>query len=177
VPAAENQQTIGTGRFLRLIRENGWEHAERIGATGVVAVVAVTPEDEMVLTEQYRPPVRHSVIDLPAGLAGDGDENRDEAAETAARRELEEEAGWTARTLRRVASLPTSPGLTSETVQLYLAEELSRIGPGGGDESEKIDVHLVPRVTIAAWLEQRVAEGCLIDPKVYAALWWLDRLK
>jgi ADP-ribose pyrophosphatase len=176
VSAADDHQTIGEGRFLRLIREDGWEYAERRGATGVVAVLAFTPAGELVLTGQYRPPVKHLVVDLPAGLAGDGHADADEALETAARRELEEETGWTARSFRPVATLPTSPGLTSETVVLFLADGLSRIGPGGGDDSEAIEVHLVPRSTISTWLAERVAQGCLIDPKVYAALWWADRV-
>lgn len=174
--SADDHQTVDEGRFLRLIRENGWEYAERVGATGVVAVLAVTPRDELLLTEQYRPPVKQSVIDLPAGLAGDGDEYGDESAETAARRELEEETGWTASSLRPMATLPTSPGLTSETVELFLAESLTRIGPGGGDDSETITVHLVPRQHIAAWLHEQVVTGILVDPKVYAALWLVDQL-
>lgn len=177
MPADNDRQTIGRGRFLRLVSENGWEYAERTGATGVVAVLAVTPENELVLTEQYRPPVRQSVIDLPAGLAGDVHGAEDEAMSMAARRELEEETGFTAGSLRRIAPLPSSPGLSSEVVELFLAEDLSRISSGGGDESESIEVHLVSRATIADWLDERVTRGCLVDPKVYAALWWLEQLR
>lgn len=173
---AGDRQILGEGRFLRLFTQQSWEFAERIAATGVVAVLAVTPDDELLLTEQYRPPVQKSVIDLPAGLAGDVQGAEDEDLAAAARRELEEETGWTARTLREIATLPTSPGLTSETVVLFVAEELSRIGPGGGDDSETIAVHVVPRQHIAAWLHEQVAAGVLVDPKVYASLWWLDRV-
>lgn len=167
-------RTLGAGRFLRLVCRDGWEYVERAGATGVVAVLALTSRDELVLTEQFRPPVSRRVIDLPAGLAGDGDS--DETSQAAARRELEEETGFTSHAFRQLTRLPTSPGLTSETVDLLLAEGICRNGPGGGDESENIEVHLVPRSTIAAWLEERVAAGCLVDPKVYAALWWAERL-
>jgi ADP-ribose pyrophosphatase len=176
VSAADDLQTIGKGRFLRLICEDGWEYAQRIGAHGVVAVLAITPQDELVLTEQYRLPVKRAVIDLPAGLAGDLPGAGDEELTIAARRELEEETGWTARTLRPLATLPSSPGLTSETVDLFLAEGTCRIGPGGGDDSEAIIVHLVPRPHIAAWLHEQLAAGMLVDPKVYAALWLVDQL-
>ena len=169
-------ETIAQGRFLRLIRVDGWEYAERVGATGVVAVLAITPDDELVLTEQYRRPVWQRVIDLPAGLSGDGAAAGDETPETAGRRELEEETGFTARTLRHLVKLSTSPGLTSETVDLLLAEGISRIGPGGGDDSEAIEVHLVPRSNAAIWLDERIRDGCLVDPKVFTALWWADRL-
>lgn len=172
----DDELTIGEGRFLRLASIGGWEYAERLGATGVVAVLALTPQDELILTQQYRPPVRGSVIDLPAGLAGDACGAHYEAFSTAARRELEEETGFTTASLRLLARLPTSPGLTSETVNLFLAEDVSRIGPGGGDDSEAITVHLVPRRRIASWLDEQTASGLFVDPKVYAALWWADRV-
>lgn len=172
----DDRQILATGQFLQLIREGRWEFTERIGVTGVVAVLAMTSDDALVLTEQYRPPVGKRVIDLPAGLAGDicGQEAEDFSA--AALRELEEETGFTAKSMRPLATLPTSPGLTSETIDLYLAESVTQIGAGGGDEHEEITVHVVGRRDIAAWLDERAAQGCLIDSKVYAALWWSDQL-
>ena len=95
-------ETLGEGRFLRLVRRNGWEFVQRIGVDGVVAIVAVTGDRELVVVEQKRPAVGRTVLDLPAGLAGDVD--GEDSLEAAARRELEEETGFVAAGWERLAS-------------------------------------------------------------------------
>jgi ADP-ribose pyrophosphatase len=97
---------LGAGHWLRLVHVDGWEFVERVKATGVVAIVAVTPDGELILTEQFRRSVNGRVIDLPAGLAGDGPES--EELVTAARRELIEETGYDARRFTLLAHAPTS---------------------------------------------------------------------
>lgn len=123
---------LGEGRFLRLVSVDTWEWVERRRVSGVVAVVAVTPDERLLLTGQRRRAVDRQVIDLPAGLAGDDPGAEDEGLPAAARRELEEETGWTADRLVVVATCPTSPGLTSEIVTILRASGLRRIGAGGG---------------------------------------------
>lgn len=142
---------------------------ERTVASGVVVIVAVTDEGRLVLTEQYRIPVERSVIELPAGLAGDG-----EAGETliaAAHRELLEETGYEATAMGRLADGPSSAGLTSEVVTFMRASGLRRVGPGGGDADEAITVHEVLLDEVGAWLDAMTRRGYLVDPKVYAGLY------
>lgn len=165
---------LGKGKFLRLVRDGKWEIAERINARGVVAVIAVTDDREYILTEQFRPAVGRLVIDLPAGLSGDikGQKNEDHAV--SANRELVEETGFSAGSLRHLADCPSSPGLTSEVVAYYLADELTRVSTGGGIESEQIQVQTPKLRTIKKWLAEQVAAGKLIDPKVYAGLYFIS---
>ncbi|MBA3686138.1 MAG: NUDIX hydrolase, partial [Planctomycetes bacterium] len=113
------RRTIAAGRFLHLVEEGGWEFAERRNASGVVAVVAVTPDNRLLLTRQRRTAVGTEVIDLPAGLAGDDPGAAGERLEQAARRELVEETGWDAERFERLTAGPPSPGLSSEIVALY----------------------------------------------------------
>ena len=162
---------LGRGRFLRLVERNGWEYVERARGTGVVAIVAVTDDGRLLLTEQYRPAVDAPVIDLPAGLVGDEDGATDEDLETAAARELREETGYEARSWKVITTSPTSPGLTSETVTLFLAEHLDRTGDGGGEATEAITVHTVSLAELPTWLQNQSDTLRLIDPKVYAGLW------
>ena len=165
-------EVLGEGRFLRLVRRQGWEHVARRGVRDIVVIVAVTPTGELLLVEQLRPAVDARVIELPAGLVGDEPEHAGEPLVAAARRELLEETGWEAKAFERLSVGPPSAGVSTEIVTLLRARELVRRGDGGGTGAENITVHPVPVAAAEAWLRQREIEGLLIDPKVYAALWF-----
>jgi ADP-ribose pyrophosphatase len=167
--------TLAQGRFLRLVNAGGWEYAERVNASGVVAVIAVTEDREIILTEQYRPAVKKRVIDMPAGLAGDIPGEETEALATAARRELLEETGYRARRMKFLTAGPPSAGMSSEIVSFFLAKGCRRVADGGGDDHEEIDVHVVPLKSVAAWLRKRAGKRRCVDPKVYAALYFAER--
>ncbi len=160
------------GRYLGISERDDWEFTTRVNARAVVVIVPVTPEGELVLVEQFRIPVDSAVIELPAGLVGDQGDPDEDLLE-AARRELEEETGYAAERWRLLLLCPSSAGLTDEMLHVYLAEDLRRVGPGGGDASEDIRVHRVPVGEVPAWLDARLAEGLMVDPKVYAGLFWL----
>ena len=170
--AGRQLSVLGAGRFLRLVREERWEFVERLSVTGVVAIVAVTDAGELVLTEQFRNPVRVRVIDLPAGLAGDEPGSAKESLVAAARRELIEETGFSARRFERLASAPTSPGLSSEVVTFYRASGLKPVGAGGGTGDEKIATHYIKLTSLPAWLRRQARSGIQIDLKVYAGLYF-----
>ena len=174
MPKKKSTRTVlGKGKFLQLVRDGKWEFAERINARGVVAVVAVTDDREFVLTEQFRAAVGKRVIDLPAGLSGDLQGQEDEAESISALRELVEETGFHASALEHLADCPSSPGLTSEVVSYFFARGVKRVNAGGGVEHEQIDVQTPRLRTIKKWLASQVASGKLIDPKVYAGLYFI----
>lgn len=163
------------GRHLRLVVRNGWEFVERPGIRGIVLVVAVTPENRLLLVEQRREPVDTNVVELPAGLAGDTESPADEPLEEAARRELVEETGWDAKAMERLTSGPPSAGVSSEVITFFRARGLWRAGAGCGVEGEAITVHEVPLAAAEEFLREREAGGTLIDPKVWAGLWFARR--
>lgn len=170
-------RTLHETRYLRLVESEGWVYAERANATGVVVLVALTNEGELLLTEQFRRPVDRRVIELPAGLVGDEVGASDEEMSAAAHRELIEETGYRAARLRRVAHGPATAGLSSEILTFFLAEKLTLVGEGGGVEGEDIVVHRIPVAKAAAWLSRKQKSGTLVDPKVYAGLWFVrDRI-
>src|SRR5438067_9786268 len=109
------------GKHIVVLDRDDWEFVERKKAKEAVAIVALTGDGELILTEQHRAPVDARVIDLPAGLI-----ERYEAEETAWRRELEEETGFTCDEVVLLASSPTSPGITSEIVHFYRAKGVRR---------------------------------------------------
>lgn len=161
---------LAAGRHLRLVSQDGWEFAERAGVTGVVAIVAVTDDGRIVLTEQFRAPIGGRVIDLPAGLAGDVPGGETEELAEAARRELLEETGYEAREIRYLAHGPSSAGMTSEIITFFRAEGLKKVGPGGGEASEDIVVHEVPLERIDGWLRDRMSRGVQVETKLFAGL-------
>ncbi len=168
--------TLHAGKFLALVKEGRWEYVDRLGATGAAIVAAVTSERKLLLVEQYRIPVHARTIELPAGIIGD-DPGGNESPADAAHRELLEETGYAAERIETLTTGPASSGLTSEVVTLLLASGLKCVHAGGGVGHENITVHEVPLSEVHDWLAAKASEGLLIEPKVYAGLYFIPQLK
>src|SRR4249919_3776104 len=139
----DETRTVYECQWLRVKIRGDWEYAERIHADGLaVIIIAVTPENNLVLVEQFRIPINCKSIEMPAGLVGDM--HTDESPALSAERELLEETGWQANRIEILMTGPTSPGFSSERVCFARATELTRIHAGGGDAQEDIRVHEVP---------------------------------
>ncbi|MCL6740805.1 NUDIX hydrolase [Sphingomonas sp. RB56-2] len=156
------------GKYIRIVRDGTWEYVERCG--GVHAVVILAEHDgNVVLIEQVRVPLgNRKCLELPAGLVGDEDPNA--TVEGTAVKELEEETGFTAERIEVIGQFYSSPGMVAEGFTLVTAHGLRRIGEGGGTEHEQIEVHLVPRADIPAFVEAKRAEGVAIDVKLLLLL-------
>ncbi len=161
------------GRFISLLERDNWEYAELENSQGLVAIIATTETQDIVLVEQFRIPVNSRVIELPAGLVADSAEFQGESVITAGRRELFEETGFEARNWSEIMTVPLSAGLTSAMLGMVRATGLHRSGEGGGDSSEDILTHIIPLTELGPWLEQQRELGKQIDHKVYAALYWI----
>jgi ADP-ribose pyrophosphatase len=164
---------LATGAFLSLVREGRWEYAERVNATGAAIIVAVTDDAKLLLVEQERIPCGARTIELPAGIIGDEPAAGEESDAMAARRELLEETGYGAEVIEPLTTGPASSGLTSELVTIFRATRLRRTGQGGGVAHEQITVHEIPLSDVHRWLENQARRGVLIDPKIYAGLYFL----
>jgi len=167
-------ETLYEGRWLSLRKRGRWEYAERNNPGGAVIILAVTPDDNVLFVEQYRVSILQNTIEMPAGLVGDEVDQADESALLAAQRELEEETGYRCARVEFVHCGPSSSGMSTEMITFARAWELEKVGPGGGDETENIVVHEVPRREAGAWLFARAAEGYSIDPKLFAGLWFIE---
>ena len=155
------------GKYIRIVREGRWEYVERCGGVHAVVILAEY-EGKLVLIEQPRVPLgNRKAIELPAGLVGDED---DKGVEETAAKELEEETGFTADRIEVIGEFFSSPGMVSEGFTLVRAHGLSKIGDGGGNEHEEIEVHLVPRAEIPSFVERKRSEGAAIDTKMLLLL-------
>lgn len=172
--AEADATTLYTGKWLTLKQRAHWEFVERNNPQGAVIIVAVTPADRVLFVEQYRVPIRQLTIEMPAGLIGDSGHDGDIGATDTARRELEEETGWTCGRIVPLHSGPSSAGMSTEMMHFVRALDLRKVGGGGGDHTEDIIVHEVPRSDAGTWLRAMTAKGYSIDPKLFAGLWFLD---
>lgn len=163
------------GKFLRLVRDRHWEYVTRVNSSGAGFIAALTDTGDVVLVEQYRLPLQARTIELPAGMIGDDAAFQDESIEASALRELEEETGFRGTHAQILTSGPVAAGMTSEMLHLVRIRGLQRVGAGGGVDGEDITVHLVPLAGIDDWLRGKQAEGLLIEPRIYAALYFLAR--
>ena len=158
-------------KWLAVHREGHWDYVQRPNSDAAVAILAITPKDEVLLVEQFRIPLGKRTIEIPAGLVGDEEEFAGEDLAETARRELLEETGYAAEGMELLVSSPTSSGMTSELTHIYRAFELKRVDEGGGVGGEDITIHKVPLKSIRQWLKQAEADGLMVDFKIHSALW------
>ncbi|MFY4775893.1 NUDIX hydrolase [Metabacillus sp. RGM 3146] len=103
---------------------------------GAVAVIALREDKKIVMVEQFRKPMERMMVEIPAGKLEKG-----EKPECAAKRELEEETGYTCGSLQHLISFYTSPGFADELVHLYIAEDLKTMETKAElDEDEFVDL-------------------------------------
>jgi ADP-ribose pyrophosphatase len=165
------KKTLFEGRFIRLVDDDGWEFADRVGSIGVVCIIAIDGE-HIILVEEFRKAFQAPVISVPAGLIDQAEAGkRQETAIEAALRELREETGYTARRIEEVSSGPISAGMTTERVIFFLAQDLLS-GKQMLDHDEDIKVHRVPLPHLHDYLDECAARGAEIDAKIFAGLYF-----
>lgn len=134
--------------------------------TGAVGVVALDDDDRVLMIRQYRQPIGGYLFEVPAGL-------RDVAGEHpwhTARRELLEEAGYTANTWHVLVDFYNSPGGSDEAFRCYLARDLHEVDGGRPATGEAEEAHL-PRTWVP--LDEAidlVLRGDLHNPTVVAGV-------
>ena len=95
---------------------------------GAAAVLPVLPDGRVLLVRQYRHPVERSLWEIPAGTLEPG-----ETPETCARRELLEETGHEPGRLSAQGAFHSSPGYTTERIQLFVAYDARRVSEPTGE--------------------------------------------
>jgi ADP-ribose pyrophosphatase len=170
-PPSVSRQTRFEGKIVSVVWEtvtlpNGKQpEIEIVRHPGGAAAVALDDKGRVCLLRQYRPVFRDWIWELPAGKLDPGED-----ALATAQRELIEEAGVKAERWRPLGGVYSSPGVFSETVYLYLAEELTAV-PSAAEEHELFEVHWLPLEDALA----RAADGDINDGKTVAGLFRASR--
>lgn len=138
------EKPLYQGKFFSLKREtvhfkthppHNWDFLIHPGA---VAVLPVLDNGHILLIKQWRRAVKQILIEIVAGLLDPG-----EKPAAAALREMQEEAGYSAKTLLPLSQFYVAPGLSTEYIHLFLAKDLVK-NPLPPDDHEAIDVMEVP---------------------------------
>ncbi len=99
---------------------------------GAVAIVPILDDGRILLVKQYRYATGKELLEIPAGTLEAG-----EALDTCARRELREETGYTAGSMKRIISMYVAPGYSNELIHVFFATELKQ-GEKNTEEDEDI---------------------------------------
>jgi 8-oxo-dGDP phosphatase len=143
-PGAEDEEP-----FTRVVLEH----------PGAVVILAVDDEERVLCLRQYRHPARMRMFELPAGLL----DVAGEAPQVAAARELVEEAGLEASEWTPLTSAYSSPGISSERIDYFLARGLGRADRGDftavHEEADMETVWVPYADLLAACLDGRVQDA------------------
>lgn len=162
--------TVAKGQYLALMRTTeGWEYARHNHGHGIVAALGLTADQKVVLIRQHRPPIRHLVLELPAGVA----ETPDLAAEAV--REFSEETSYQLDQVEHLYSAPICAGLSSNLLHVYWGAASVRTPEGRpqSDDVGAVELHelngLVSRLTTPP-------NNHYVDQTIWASLCHLDRV-
>jgi len=126
-----------------------------------VAVIPVTPSNELVMVRQYRHGSGELSLEPPGGLVKDG-----QSPEQSAREELEEETGYRAPAFQLLGWMHPMPAIFTNRFYVYLAEEATPTGLLNPDETEEIETVLVP----VSQLDEYIRTGKITCSVMIAAL-------
>jgi ADP-ribose pyrophosphatase len=134
--------------------------------------IVVTKEERIILVRQYRYPVDQVTFELPGGVI-----EKDETPIDAAKREMEEETGYTSTDIEFLLQVAPNPAINNNTAYFFLAKNAVPATVMNSDAFEDIDVVSFSKEEIWQLIqENKMQHGVQVGP-LYAALVRLGWLK
>ena len=175
-PGLIDSRVIHDGRIVHLsldrVRfpdgsEGDLELIRHPGASAIVPFLDPPGSEDprVLLVHQYRYATGGMIYEVPAGVL-----EPNERPEACARRELEEETGWCAGTLRHLTTIYTTPGFTDERIHLFAAWGLTE-----GHQKHDADEFLSVEAFRFSRVRSMIEAGEIVDGKSLSALLWVDR--
>ncbi len=151
---------VNLEQFDVQVGNKGWHTYQVVRHPGGVGVLPLHEDGSVTLIRQLRPAVDATLLELPAGRLGQGEDPAD-----CGRRELREETGLSAENLAPLGLLHSSPGVFDETIHLYLATGLQQ-GAAEPEAYEDIETVRLPLTEALAMAR----DGRISDGKTITAL-------
>jgi len=160
------------GKFLKVSRDRiqlpdgKISHREYIRHPGAVVILPLFEDGRVLLERQFRYPNDQVFVEFPAGKIDPG-----EAHLACAKRELEEETGYTATDWRFVCTIHNAIAYSDEHLELFLARGLTA-GEAKLDDGEFLEIFTA---TVPELLEM-VKAGQVTDVKTIIGAFWLEKI-
>jgi ADP-ribose pyrophosphatase len=166
-------ETRYSGRIFSLIVDeveySSGNHAVREVADhpGGAAVIPLLDNGSVILVHQYRYPVKKHLFEIPAGKLDAGED-----PQVCAARELEEETGYTAGSIKKLTSIYTTPGFCNEQLHIYVATDLKKSPRGQRLEEGELDLTIrqLPFDQVVTMIEK----GEIVDGKTICGILMVD---
>lgn len=168
-----SSEQVFDGNFLKVQRDqvrlpNGQiASREYIKHPGAVVILPVFEDGSVLLERQYRYPLKQVFIEFPAGKIDPGEDPL-----ACAKRELQEETGYTAQSWQFVCTIHNAIAYADEHLEIYLAKDLTP-GEINLDENEFLESYRAP----LAELSEAVRLGQVTDVKTIIGAFWLEKIQ
>ncbi|MFD2368233.1 NUDIX domain-containing protein [Pseudoduganella sp. GCM10020061] len=165
-------ETVYDGKFLKVdcdlieLPDGKQTHREFIRHPGAVVILPLLADGRVLVERQFRYPMQREFIEFPAGKIDPGEADLD-----CAKRELEEETGYTAKEWTYVCTIHNAIAYSDERLELFLARDLTAGAPKL-DEGEFLECFTA---TVPELLEM-VRTGKITDVKTIIGLFWLEKI-
>lgn len=152
--------------------QNGSVFEPYVIETGTwVNVIALTKDRKIVLIKQYRHGVGQVLLEIPAGVM----DAEDESPLQAAKRELLEETGYASEKFVQIGSVYPNPATHTNMTYSFLALDVEKVGEQNLDETEEIEISLVPFDEFIALAKEGGLPQALHVSALFFALAYLER--
>jgi 8-oxo-dGTP pyrophosphatase MutT (NUDIX family) len=154
-------------RDMKIESENHSATFSVIKAPDWMNVIPLTPENEIVLVEQYRYGIEQPTLELPGGMVDPG-----ETTDETARRELLEETGYAGDTWNYLGNVSSNPAFLTNYTHLYVVENCRKIKEQQLDGNERINVHVIPLEEFLELVNRGEVHHSLVVAAVAKFLLW-----
>ena len=161
-----------SGHFVKVTSDNvrlpdgATTVREYIKHPGAVVILPLFDDGRVLLERQFRYPLNRVFIEYPAGKIDPGEDPL-----ACAKRELQEETGYTATEWQFVCTIHNAIAYSDEHLDIYLARGLTA-GPSRLDDGEFLEVFTAPLTDMLRW----VREGKVTDVKTVIGTFWLEKI-